>query len=115
MSQTGTTQIPPAGLWSLKLGDIWKGLLKSCGGLLVGLLMKMIQNKFQLPTYEEVIPLLEATAYFFVGYLGINYASNNVGEPFTKNKPTVVVEQKKLEEKEEKIEELKQEVKETKN
>jgi uncharacterized protein YacL len=90
MSQTSNT-MPPGGLWKLQLADFWKGFVKSCGGLLVGLLINLIQDKFQLPTYEEVQPLLEATVYFFLGYLGINAATNNEGKMFKKDADIVSV------------------------
>jgi uncharacterized protein YacL len=78
--------IPEKGLGKLRLEDLWKGFIKSCGGLLIGLIIKLIQDKFKLPAYSEIEPLLEATAYFFLGYIGLNTATNNVGQLFTKDK-----------------------------
>lgn len=97
MSQD-TTTIPPRGLWTLKLEDIWKGFIKSCGGLILGLIIKMIQDKFHLPAYDQVEPLLEASAYFFLGYIGINYASNNEGKMFKKDAETIRVPVQQLNE-----------------
>lgn len=97
MSQQATTVIPPGGLGKLKFEDFWKGFVKSCGGLIVGLVIKLIQDKFKLPTYDQIEPLLEATAYFFLGYIGLNAATNNVGQLFKKDKPVVLVDQQHLE------------------
>jgi hypothetical protein len=96
MSETASS-IPPSGLGSLKWSDLWKGLIKTVSGLLVGLIIKTIQDG-ELPTYAEISPLLEACVYFIVGYLGINAGTNNVGQLFTKNKPTVKVPAKELDE-----------------
>lgn len=97
MSENANT-IPPSGLWKLRVIDFWKGFIKSCGGLIVGLVIKLIQNKFTIPSYEEIQPLLEATAYFFLAYLGVNAATNNVGQLLKNDKPVVLVPKEKLEE-----------------
>lgn len=90
------TLIPPKGLWSLQLRDFWKGFIKSCGGLIIGIVIKMIQNHFHLPSYDEIEPLFEATAYFFFGYIGVNFATNNVGQIMQKDKPVVAVDKDQL-------------------
>lgn len=97
MSQLASNIIPPKGLWTLKLQDFYKGFVKSCGGLVVTVIIKMIQNKFQFPSYTEIEPFLEATAYFFFSYLGFNALTNNVGQLFTKDKPIVAVDKEHLE------------------
>lgn len=84
--------IPEKGLWNLRLSDLWKGFIKSCGGLIVGLVIKLVQDKFKLPSYEEIEPLLEATAYFFLAYMGLNYSTNNVGKLFQSDKQVVSVD-----------------------
>jgi len=91
-----TSRVPPSGIGQLRWSDLWKGLIKSVSGLLVGLLIKTIHDK-QLPTYGEIEPLLEATVYFLIGYLGINAGTNNVGQLFKSNQPTVTVPAKELE------------------
>lgn len=95
MAET-TTSIPPSGIGRLHWNDLLKGLIKSSSGLIVGILIKTLQDK-SIPSYAEIEPLLEAVVYFFVGYLGINAATNNVGQMFTQDKPVVVVGAEKLE------------------
>jgi len=97
MSESAS-RLPPSGIGKLQASDFLKGLVKSCGGLIVGIVIKLVQNKFKLPAYSEIEPLLEATAYFFLGYLGINAASNNEGQLFTKDKATLTVDAKQAEE-----------------
>lgn len=92
-----TATIPPKGLGSLQWSDLLKGLVKSVAGLLVGLIIKTLQGK-HLPNYAEIEPILEACVYFVVGYLGINLATNNTGQLFTKDKPIVHVGVKELDE-----------------
>lgn len=93
MQQTAT--IPPKGLGKLGWNDLLKGLIKSIAGLLVGMIIKTLQEK-HIPPYSEIEPILEAVVYFIVGYLGINIATNNVGQMFTKDKPVVAVDAEKL-------------------
>ena len=97
MSET-TSSVPPSGYGQLHLSDLWKGFMKSCGGLIIGIIIKLIQDKFKLPEYSEVEPLLEATAYFFLSYLGLNAATNNNGQLFKKDQPVVTVSAEKLNE-----------------
>lgn len=96
MSESSTTTIPPSGIGQIKWSDVFKGLIKTTGGLIVGLLVKMIQSK-GLPTYAEISPILEVCVYFFASYLGINAATNNVGQIFAKNKSVVTVDKQHLE------------------
>lgn len=96
MAET-TTSIPPSGFGKLQWSDLWKGLIKSCSGLLLGLLIKTLQDK-QWPTYDQIEPLLEACIYFLFGYLGINAATNNEGKLFKKDAPFVTVSAEKLKE-----------------
>src|SRR4051812_46205423 len=96
MSQTATTLPLKSGIGTLRWADLLKGLVKSVAGLFVGVLIKTLQDK-QLPTYAEIEPILEACVYFIVGYLGINAATNNVGQMFTKNKAVVTVDKEHLE------------------
>ncbi len=94
MGQTATT-IPPSGIGKLQFQDFLRGLVKSTSGLLIGLVIKFIQDK-HLPPYSEIEPLLEATAYFFMGYIGINAATNNEGKMFKSDAPVVTVSAKEL-------------------
>lgn len=87
--------IPPGGIGKLQWSDLWKGIIKSISGLLVGVIIQMIDDG-RLPTYAEIAPLLKATVYFLVGYLGINAGTNNIGQLFTRDKPTVTVGAKEL-------------------
>jgi hypothetical protein len=91
------SSVPPSGIGQLHLSDFFKGLIKSVAGLFIGVLIKTIHER-QLPNYDEIAPILEAAVYFLVGYLGINAATNNVGQLFTKDKPVVAVSAKKLDE-----------------
>lgn len=93
-----TTSVPPSGIGQLRWSDLWKGLIKSCSGLLVGVLIKCLQEK-TIPTYGQIEPLLEAGVYFLVGYLGINAATNNEGKLFKADAPTVTVSKEVLDEK----------------
>jgi len=95
MAET-TSSVPPSGIGQLHLSDLFKGLIKSIAGLLIGVVIKVIHDR-QLPPYEEIAPILEAAVYFLVGYLGINAATNNVGQLFSKDKPVVTVSANKLE------------------
>lgn len=95
MSQSATTIPPKAGIGTLQWSDLFKGLIKSIAGLLVGVIIKTLQDK-SLPTYAEIEPILEACVYFVVGYLGINAATNNVGQIFSKDKPVVMVDKNDL-------------------
>ena len=106
MGQT-TASVPPSGYGQLHFSDVWKGLIKSCGGLIIGLVIKLIQDKFKLPTYDQIEPLLEAGAYFLLGYLGVNAATNNTGQLFTKDQPVVAVSAEKLDQVVEKANEVK--------
>lgn len=90
-----TTSIPPGGIGTLQLSDFWKGLIKTTAGLVVGLLVKIIHER-SLPPYAEIAPILEAALYFFVGYLGINLGTNNVGQFLKKDEPVVTVGAKEL-------------------
>jgi len=92
-----TSSVPPSGIGQLHLSDFFKGLIKSISGLLIGVVIKTIQDK-QLPPYAEIAPILEAAVYFLVGYLGINAATNNVGQLFAKDKAVVTVGAEKLDE-----------------
>lgn len=95
MAETANT-IPPSGIGTIRWIDVWKGFVKSCGGLILGLIIKMIQDQFKLPTYGQIEPLLEATAYFFLSYLGLNAATNNVGQLFKADQPVTVVDSEHL-------------------
>lgn len=95
MGETSNT-IPPGGIGKLQWSDLWKGIIKSLSGLVVGLIIQMIDDG-RLPTYAEIAPILKATVYFLVGYLGINAGTNNVGQLFKKDQPTTTVPAKELE------------------
>lgn len=90
-----TSSIPPTGIGTLQLSDFWKGLIKTLSGLLVGLIIETIDEK-HFPTYEQIAPLLKASIYFLVGYLGINLGTNNVGQLFKKDEPVITVGAKEL-------------------
>ena len=96
MAETASS-VPPSGIGELHLSDFFKGLIKSIAGLLIGVVVKVIHDR-QLPPYDEIAPILEAAVYFLVGYLGINAATNNVGQLFAKDKPVVAVSAQKLDE-----------------
>src|SRR6478752_10554187 len=94
MAETASS-VPPSGIGELHLSDFFKGLIKSIAGLLIGVVVKVIHDR-QLPPYDEIAPILEATVYFLVGYLGINAATNNVGQLFKGNQPVVTVPAEEL-------------------
>lgn len=94
MGETASS-IPPGGIGTLQLSDFWKGLIKTLAGLIVGVIVQTIDEK-HFPTYEQLAPLLKAGIYFIVGYLGINFGTNNVGQFLKPNKPTVTVGAKEL-------------------
>lgn len=99
MSDSATNIIPPRGLGQIGWQDVWKGLIKSCGGLILSLLLQEIGNKFQPLNYDtQIAPLLVAVVGFFAAYLGLNAATNNVGQLFQANKPVVPVAKKEYEE-----------------
>lgn len=95
MAET-SNQIPPSGIGKLKWSDVWKGLIKSIAGLFVGVIVKIIHER-ELPEYSEIAPILEAAFYFLIGYLGVNAGTNNTGQLFRKDQPTVTVPAKELE------------------
>lgn len=100
MGQTAT-KVPPSGIGRLQLADLWKGFIKATGGIFLALIVKSLNDK-ALPTYDQMVPFLEAGIYFFASYLGINAATNNVGEIFQKDKDVVVVGKKSLDDLEQK-------------
>lgn len=94
MSENAST-IPPGGIWSLKSSDLWKGLIKAMAGLLVATILGSLRER-QLPDWDKIVDLIEYALYFIVGYLGINFSTNNNGQLFKANQPTVTVGAKEL-------------------
>lgn len=89
MSQEQTS-MPAGGIGKIQWQDVWRGLIKTTGGLILGVVITMIHDK-ALPTYDQISPFLEACAYFFASYIGINAATNNVGQFLKKDKETITV------------------------
>lgn len=90
-----TTPLPPRGLGNVQWSDVLKGFVKVAGGLILALVLTTLRNK-AWPTYEQIEPILEVGATFFLSYLGINAATNNVGQIFKKDQPTVPIGVDKL-------------------
>lgn len=95
MGETATT-IPPKGLGSISLRDFWKGALVTVFGHLVAMIIFLIRQD-HWPTWVQWQPYVEVTVYTFLVYLGKNLGTNNVGELFTRDKPTVTVSAPELE------------------
>lgn len=106
MSEAATT-IPPSGLGKLKLSDAAKGLIKTLTGLLLAFIIDAL-SKDHFPTWVEFVPYIKMAIGYFAGYLGINLATNNVGQLFAPDKKVVTVSKDHLEDLKQKAEEAAQ-------
>lgn len=95
MSQNATT-IPPKGLWKIKGQDFIKGLWLAIGSSVLAFGYAITQNHWHMLTFLQSEPYLNTIAAGFVAYIGKNWASNNVGQLFTSDKPVVHVDVKEL-------------------
>lgn len=95
--QTAST-IPPKGLGSIQLSDFWKSLLLAAlSNVLLGLYSIIQTGAF--PTQADLMIMLKSTLAIIISYLLKNLGTNNVGELLKKDKPTIVVDKEKAEEK----------------
>lgn len=94
MGETSNT-VPPGGIGKLQWSDLWKGLIKGMAGLLVATILGSLRTR-NLPDWDKIVDLIEYAFYFIIGYLGINAGTNNTGQLFKANQPTVTVPAKEL-------------------
>lgn len=94
MAQDANT-VPPKGYGSLSGKDFWKGALVVAFPHLVAMATFLIKQD-HWPTWPEWQPYVEISVLTFLTYIGKNFATNNTGQLFTKDKPTVKVDADKL-------------------
>lgn len=88
--------IPPKGLGTV---DFWKDLGKGAfiaalTNILLGLYTIIQSGNF--PNHEDWITMIKSTLAILLAYFIKNLSTNNTGEMFTKDKPTVTVSAKEL-------------------
>lgn len=95
MSETANT-IPPSGIGKLQWSDFLKsvGLAVATNALMS--LYTLIQSG-SWPTKEDWMDILQTSVAFMISYIVKNLLTNNVGDMFKKDEPTVTVSAKKLE------------------
>jgi len=102
MADTPTATIPPKGLGSLKLADLWKGLYYAASAQILALIYFLFEQLLtehpHFPTWIEWLPYVRATVFAILGYLVAKLGVNNVGQIFTKDKPIVRVDAQALDE-----------------
>lgn len=109
MSEQTATTVPPKGLGSVKLRDLWKGLYYIAISQVIVMLGLLGENILQehphFPTWIQWLPYLKAAVASLAAYLGGKLGVNNVGQIFQKDKPVVHVDVESLKELQEKANE----------
>lgn len=99
MSENATT-IPPKGLGSIKLNDLWKGLYYAAIGQVLALagffVSGLLTEHPHFPTWAEWLPYVKATVYAIGGYIAGKFGVNNVGQILQPDKPVVHVDAEEL-------------------
>lgn len=94
MGETSNT-MPPGGIGKLQ----WSDLLKSIGlAVATNALMSLysIIDSGAFPTKEDWFDILRTSLAFMISYILKNLLTNNTGQMFSKDQPTVTVPAKEL-------------------
>lgn len=96
MGETATNTMPPKGFGTV---DFWKDLGKGAfiaviTNILLGIYAIVQTNQF--PSSEEWATMIKSTLAILIAYFIKNLGTNNVGQMFTADKPTVTVGAKEL-------------------